>query len=100
MSAEISKNDLSNFFIHKFHSNKISFSDAKKLGINVEKFEYADTDDDNRFDIDEIADVKELYAAFTSIVEKERNAADEKKDAEKEKDEQRKVKDKNGTGAP
>ena len=100
MSNDISKNDLNNFFIQKFHTNKVSIEDAKKLGVNVEKFEYADENDDNNFDIDEIADVKELYAAFTAVVEKERAAADEAKDADKEKEEKNKVKDKNGaTGA-
>lgn len=99
MSNDISKNDLSNFFIQKFHSNKVSIEDVKKLGINVEKFEYADENDDNNFDIDEIADVKELYAAFTAVVEKERAAVEEEKDADKEKEEKNKVKDKNGAGA-
>ncbi len=96
MSTDISKNDLANFFVSKFHTNKVSIEDAKKLGINVEKFEFADENDDNKFDIDEIADVKDLYAAFVSVVEKEKSAAEETKDADKEKEEKTKVKDKNG----
>ena len=97
MSADISKNDLSNFFIHKLHTTKISFSEAKKMGIDVNEYKYADTNDDNSFDIDEIADVKELYAAFTAIVQSEQE--DDVKDEDKEKDEQNKVADKSGAGA-
>ena len=97
MSADISKNDLNNFFIHKVHSSKITFSEAKKLGIDVEKFKDADTNDDNAFDIDEIAEVKNLYAAFTAIIENEKE--DDVKDEENEKEEQNKVADKSGAGA-
>ena len=63
MSNNIGKNELNNFFIQKLHTNKVSIEDAKKLGINVEEFKDADVNDDNCFDIDEITDVKDLYAA-------------------------------------
>ena len=99
MSNNINKNDLNNFFIQKFHTNKLSMDDVKKLGINVEKYEYADENDDNNFDINEITDAKDFYAAFVAVVEKEKNAAEETKDADKEKEEKNKVKDKNGAGA-
>ena len=89
MSTNIGKNELSNFFINKFHSNKISFEDAKKLGVNVEKFKDSDVDDDSQFEIDEIVDDKELYAAFTAIVEKENDTPEA--DPEKEKDENNKI---------
>ena len=99
MSNNIGKNEINNFFIHKFQSNKISFEDVKKMGINVEKFKDADTNDDNYFDIDEIADAKDLYAAFTAIIEKEKDDASIK-DADKEKEEKTRVKSKSGAGEP
>ena len=89
MSNNIGKNELSNFFIHNYQSNKISFADAKKLGIDVERFKDADVDDNQEFDIDEIADDKELYAAFTAIIEKDKEAPEV--DAEKEKEENNKI---------
>ena len=90
MSNNIGTNELNNFFIQQFHSNKVSFEDAKKLGIDIEEFKDADVNDDNCFDIDEIADVKELYAAFTAIVEKDNELA-KTKDTEKEKEDNNKV---------
>ena len=95
MSNNIGKNELNNFFIQKLHTNKVSIEDAKKLGINVEEFKDADVNDDNCFDIDEITDVKDLYAAFTAIVEEENDSA-KAKDADKEKEEQNKVQKKGG----
>ena len=90
MSNNIGKNEINNFFIQKFHSNKVSIEDAKKLGIDVEKFKDADTNDDNCFDIDEIVDVKDFYAAVTAIVEKEKDSTNVK-DADSEKAEKNKI---------
>ena len=90
MSNNIGKNELNNFFIQKFHTNKVSFEDAKKLGINIEEFKDADSNDDNSFDLDEIVDSKELYAAFTAIVEEDNELANTK-DKEKEKEETNRV---------
>ena len=95
MSTNIGKNEISNFFIQKFHSNKISFDNAKELGINVEKYKESDSNDDNEFDLDEIAECKELYATITSIIEKD-NEASKIKDADTEKSEKNSVKQKGG----
>lgn len=97
MSTDITRNDVENFFIRKFHTNKISFEDVKKLGLNVEEYKVADTNDDNRFDIDEICDMNEFYAAFTAIIQKEKESL-EVKDADKEKAELNKVKEKDDAG--
>ncbi len=93
MSTGINTSDLQNFFIQKFHTNKISVEDAKQLGINVEQYKYADENDNNCFEINEIENVKDLYAAFVSVVQKEADSL-ETKDAEKEKAEENKVKQK------
>ena len=93
MSTGINTSDIQNFFIKNFSSNKISVEDAKKLGVDVASYEYADENDDNAFDISEIAKVKDLYAAFVSVVQKEADAV-ETKDADQEKAEETKVKQK------
>ena len=93
MSTGINTSDIQNFFIQKFHSNKISIDDAKQLGIDVEQYKYADENDNNTFEINEIADVKDLYAAFVSVVQKDADTV-EAKDEEKEKAEENKVKQK------
>jgi len=95
MSNNIGKNEISNFFIQKYHTNKISIQDAKDLGIDVEKFKDVDVNDDDFYDIDEIADNKDFYAAVTSIIEEEKDNL-KVKDAEKEKEEQKKVQQKDG----
>ena len=90
MSTDISKSDVANFFVKNYHTNKLSADDVKKLGIDVEKYDFADTNDDNAFDIDEIANVHDFYAAITDIIEKDRDAL-KVKDEEKDKAEKNKI---------
>lgn len=93
MSTNIGTADIKNFFIQNYSIDKISIDDAKDLGIDVQEFAYANTTDDNYFDLEEIANVPDLLAAFTSAVEKDREA--QAKDAEKEKEDESKVQETN-----
>ena len=96
MSTHITTSDMENFFIKKYHTNKITLDNAKNLGIDVERYNGADENDDQAYDLDEIGNNDDLLAAFTSIVEKELEA--DKKSKEEEKEEQNKVQEKNGAG--
>ena len=88
MSADISTNDFRFKFINKFHSNKVSFEEVKKLGIDVNKHKDADNvKEDQEFEITEIVNDKDLYAAFTAILQEDDNDVDVDPEKEKENDE-------------
>ena len=93
MSTNVGAADVRNFFIQNYGSDKISLKDAEDLGIDTAQYKFADENDDNCFDLEEIGNVRDLLAAFTSAVEKDKEAAT--KDADQEKQEKNKVQETN-----
>lgn len=89
MSTNVGAADVRNFFIQNYNSEQISLKDAEDLGIDIERYKFADENDDKCYDLDEIVNVPDLLAAFTSVVTKEQEA--QTKDAEQEKQEKNKV---------
>ena len=89
MSTNVGAADVRNFFIQNYNTDKISLDDAKDLGIDPEQYKFADTNDDNCFDLDEIGNIPDLLAAFTAAVAKDQEA--QTRDADQEKEEKNKV---------
>ena len=90
MSTNINTNVLKAFVLDKIGTRKLDEKDAKKVGIDEDKFEDIDVDENDIVDIDELLDDKDLYNKFATMLtkEEEEKAA---KDKEKEKEEQSKV---------
>ncbi len=98
MSANINTNLLKNFIVNTIGSDKIAHGNARGFGIDEDKFQEANENDNNYLEIDEILDDDDLYAQFASMFVEEQEANNET-DAENEKEEKEKVKDKSGAGA-
>ena len=97
MSTNINANILKNFIVKTIGSNHLTERQAKKVGIDSDKYSEANIDDNNYLELDEILDDTELYAKFATMYDEEKEK-EAKVDKEKEKEEQAKVKDKNGAG--
>ena len=98
MSAHINTNILKSFIVKTIGADKLAHDRAQGLGINNDKFDKANENDNNYLELDEILDNKDLYEQFATMFVEEQKEADEK-DAEKEKEEKNKVKDKNGAAS-
>ena len=98
MSAQINANILKNFIVRTIGADKLAHDRAQSFGINNDKYEKANENDNNYLEIDEILDNKDLYEQFATMFVEEQKKADEK-DADKEKEEKNKVKDKNGAAS-
>jgi len=98
MSAHINTSILKNFISKTINGDKIAVDRAGKFGIDRDKVEEVNENDNNYIEIDEILDDKDLYAQFASMYFEEQETKNEK-DEEKEKEEKYKVKDKKGAGA-
>ena len=97
MSASIDMQTLRHLFISKVNDSKLTKSEAIELGVNGDKFETADKDDNGYVDIVEAILDEDLLKLFGSIVEEEEKLNNEI-DEEHEKEEQEKVQDNNGAG--
>ena len=96
MSAHINSNLLTNFIKRTIGGNKLTHEKANNLNINENKFDEADTNDNNFLEIDEILEDKDLYEQFATMFEE---AEEEKnKDTKKDKDEELKVSGAAGAG--
>lgn len=98
MSTQISENVLARFIKQTIGADKLARNNAQNFKIDNEKFDEANTNDNNYLEIDEILDDKDLYEQFATMFVEEKEKA-EAKDEEKEKEEKNKVQDKNGAGA-
>jgi len=101
MSTQIQNNNaFRNFLVQNFGGDKLTKTEARKFGIDDDKFEEINKDQNNYATLDdEILKDDDLYAQFATMYIEEQEAKAEDKDKEKEKEEQNKVKDKNGAGA-
>lgn len=97
MSANINANVLKNFIVKTIGAKHLTEKQAQKVGIDANKYEEANIDENNYLELDEILQDADLYEQFaTMYVEEQDKKAEADKD--KEKEEQAKVKDKNETG--
>ena len=101
MSTQIdNQNAFRSFLVHEFGGDKLSRTQARKFGIDDEKFEEINKDGNLYVELDdEILKDDDLYAQFATMFVEEQDKKADEKDAEKEKEDQNKVKDKNGAGA-
>ena len=99
MSANINPNVLKNFIVKNLGLNHLTEKQAQnKLGLDANRFEEVNVDENNYVELDEIIQDDALFQKFaTMYVEQKENKADVK-DQEKDKEEQAKIKDKNGAG--
>ena len=87
------------FLVNKFGGDKLTENQARKFGIDEDKFEEINDNDNNYVELDsEILKDDDLYEQFATMFVEEQKKADDK-NAEKEKEEQNKVSSKNGAGA-
>ena len=98
MSTNINANVLQNFIIKTVGVDKLTANTAEKFGIDAEKFEEANIDENDFLDLDEIIKDTDLYEQFATLYVQDQDKKDAAKDKEQEKEEQITVKDKNGAG--
>ena len=98
MSTNINFNQLKNFITRELNIDKLDAKDAKKLGIDENKFLDVDTDLDEAIDADEILADTDLYAKFATLYTEQKEDKKVTKDKEQEKQEEKQVKGKNGAG--
>lgn len=98
MSTNINANVLQNFIIKTVGVDKLTANTAEKFGIDAEKFDEANIDENDFLDLDEIIKDTDLYEQFATLYVQDQDKKDAAKDKEQEKEEQITVKDKNGAG--
>ena len=98
MSTNINANVLQNFIIKTVGVDKLTANTAEKFGIDAEKFEEANIDENDFLDLDEIIKDTDLCEQFATLYVQDQDKKDAAKDKEQEKEEQITVKDKNGAG--
>ena len=99
MSANINPNVLKNFIVKNLGLNQLTERQAqKKLGIDGNRFEEVNVDENNYVELDEILQDDALYQKFATMYVEEKDNKQNVKDQEKDKEEQAKIKDKNGAG--
>ncbi len=98
MSTNINANVLQNFIIKTVGVDKLTANTAEKFGIDAEKFEEANIDENDFLDLDEIIKDTDLYEQFATLYVQDQDKKESAKDKEQEKEEQITVKDKNGAG--
>ena len=98
MSTNINANLLKNFIVKTVGTDHLTEKIAQKHGIDADKFEEANLDENNYLDLDEIIQDSDLYEQFATLYVQEQDEETATKDKEQEKEEQRAVKNKNGAG--
>ena len=98
MSTNVNPNVLKNFIVKTMGVNKLTEKTAEKFGIDANKFEEANIDENDFLELDEIIQDSDLYEQFATLFVEEKDKKQAAKDKEQEKEEQRAVKDKNGAG--
>lgn len=95
MSTNINANVLKNFIIKTIGADKLTQNEAKKYDIDANKFNEANTIDENNYlELDEIMQDSDLYAQFATMYVEEQDKKSEIADKEKQKEEAAKVQDK------
>ena len=98
MSTNINANVLKNFIVKTLGTDHLTEKNAQKNGIDSNKFEEANIDENNYLELDEIIQDADLYEQFATLYVQEQEEETATKDKEQEKEEQIAVKDKNGAG--
>lgn len=98
MSTNINPNALKNFIVKTIGANHLTEKTAQKHGIDANKFEEANVDENQYLELDEIIQNSDLYEQFATLYVEEQDKKTAAKDEEQEKEDQRAVKDKNGAG--
>ena len=97
MSTSINPNALKNFILQTV-GTKVAQGQAQKHGIDADKYEEANVDENNYLELDEILQDEDLYAQFATMYVEKQEKEQAAKDKEQEKEEQMQVKDKNNAG--
>lgn len=98
MSANINSNALRNFITRDLGIQKLNENEALKYDIKADKYQEANTDENDYLDIDEILEDSDLYEQFATLYVAEQEK-DTSVDSDKEKEKEAKVKDKGGSKA-
>ena len=98
MSATVNTNAFRDFIVSHWGS-KITQEKANNLGISQDKFDAANTNDNEFLEINEILVDQDLYEQFATMFNEEKEKKAEKKDAQQEKKELTSVNQKGGAGA-
>jgi hypothetical protein len=97
MTNSINPNVLKNFIVKTIGADSLTKQNAQKYDIDDNKFDEADTDENNYLDIEEMLKDDDIVAQFTTLYNTEEDKKTEENEDNK-KQEQAKVKDKNGAG--
>lgn len=98
MSTNINANVLKNFIVKTIGADKLTTQQAQKNGIDANKFEEANIDENNYLELDEILQDADLYEQFATMFVEEKESDSSEVDKEQQKKEETKVKDKNESG--
>ena len=100
MDNNINANVLKNFIVRTIGADKLAQNQAKKFGVDAEKFadETVNKDQNMYLELDEILQDDDLYAQFATMFVEETEANEDANNEEKEKEEAMKVQDRNGAG--
>ena len=98
MSTNINANVLKNFIVKTIGADKLTTQQAQKNGIDANKFEEANKDQNNYLELDEILQDADLYEQFATMFVEEKESDSSEGDKEQQKKEETKVKDKNESG--
>ena len=98
MANNINPNLLKNFIVKTIGSDHLTQKAAQKHGVDIDKFEEANIDENDYLELDEILQDDDLFNKFAVLYTEEKDKKAEAKDKEKEKEEQVAVQEKNGAG--
>ena len=93
-----SQNVIKNFIIRTIGGDRLTEKQAQKFGIDPNKFEAANIDDNDYVGLNEILTDNDLYQQFATMFEQQQEVKNQGKNKEEDKEEQVAVKDKNGAG--
>ena len=98
MANNINPNILKTFIVKTIGADHLTQTTAQKHGIDADKFQEANSDENIYLDLDEIIKDDDLFNQFAVMYNEEKEPKAVTKDKEQEKEEQTAVQDKNGAG--
>jgi len=98
MANSINPNLLKNFIVKTLGTDHLTQKTAQKQGVDIDKFQEANVDENDYLELDEILQDDDLFNKFAVLYTEEKDKKAEAKDKEKEKEEQVAVQEKNGAG--
>lgn len=98
MANNINPNLLKNFIVKTIGANHLTEKTAQKHGIDANKFQEANADENIYLELDEILQDDDLFKQFAVMYNEDKDKKAAAKDKEQEKEEQIAVQDKNGAG--